>query len=174
MTNLQLSKYIWVKVPLEWSEALHSIVEQIADQCTGEVDLLHNITGLVDGGFRCGDGSCSDDTIGGVVEYCNKMVLFVGVIKDCWGWVCCTIIQVCLTPKSPPFLPDMHPSHGSMQSAKCIPWFNALHTVHNSTADRFWRTASKLFLLYKLAHVSDGGHNDGNRGSDGAGGGDDV
>ena len=47
-------------------------------------------------------------------------------------------------------------------------------TMHNSTADRFWRTTSKLFLLYKLAHVSDGGHNDGNSAGNDVDGGDNV
>ena len=49
-----------------------------------------------------------------------------------------------------------------------------MFTVHNSTADRFWRTTSKLFLLYKLAHVSDGGHNDGNSAGNDVDGGDNV
>ena len=47
-------------------------------------------------------------------------------------------------------------------------------TLHDSTTDRFWRTASKLFLLYKLAHVSDGGHNDGNSAGNDVDGGDNV
>ena len=55
-------------------------------------------------------------------------------------------------------------------------WSSAeVYVADNSTTDGFWRTTSKLFLLQKLAHVLDGGHNDGRSGGDGTGGaGDDV